>query len=99
MNSNLVLTAKLHAKPERRTELFDLLQSFAIKARAESGRVEYRRDAGAEDRDLLFLYEVWATGADFDRRLQAPTTPPWPGPQEAVEVEGRWPERAEPRAP
>jgi hypothetical protein len=29
----LVLTALLHAKPERRSELVDQLQSFAIKAR------------------------------------------------------------------
>lgn len=76
MDEMLVLTAVFHPKTERRRELADLLQSFSIKARAEPGCVEYRVHTGDGD-DELFLYEVWATRADFERHLQEPYMQTW----------------------
>ncbi|MBV9390412.1 MAG: antibiotic biosynthesis monooxygenase [Verrucomicrobia bacterium] len=69
MTPTCTLTATLHAKPEKRGELQDLLQSFVTKSRSEPGCIEYHFHVSEYDPNVFFFYENWRTRADLDTHL------------------------------
>ena len=73
------LTATLHARPEKRDELIKLLASFVEPSRGEPGCVEYHFHVSAEDPNVFYFYENWATRADLDRHLELPYQKEWFG--------------------
>jgi quinol monooxygenase YgiN len=63
------LTATLHAKPEKRTALLELLSSFVGKSRSERGCVDYHFHVSLDDPNTFYFYENWAERSDFDRHI------------------------------
>lgn len=71
------LTATLHARPEKRDELLELLQSFVEPSRSEPGCIDYHLHVSSDDPNVLVFYENWVTRADLDRHLELPYQKKW----------------------
>jgi quinol monooxygenase YgiN len=69
MQPKFNLTAVLHAKPEKRAALLELLSSFVGKSRAEEGCIDYHFHVSLDDPNMFYFYENWAERADFDRHI------------------------------
>ncbi len=77
MTPRCTLTATLHARPEKRAELVELLRSFVAKSRAEPGCIDYHFHVSTDDPNVFFFYENWTTRADLDRHLDLPYQKAW----------------------
>ncbi|UFS58815.1 putative quinol monooxygenase [Subtercola endophyticus] len=71
------LTATLQAKPERREELRDLLESFVPKSRSEDGCIEYVLQVSDEDENTFMFYENWVSKDHLDRHMALPYQLEW----------------------
>jgi quinol monooxygenase YgiN len=72
MKPACTLIAFLHAKPEKRDELLDILKSFVEPSRSESACVDYHLHVSDDDRNLFIFYENWRTRKELDEHLQTP---------------------------
>ncbi len=52
------LTATLNARPEKRAELIELLESFVGPSRSEPGCVDYHFHVSADDPNVFYFYEI-----------------------------------------
>jgi len=69
MTPTCTLTATLHAKPEKRAELLELLQSFVAKSRSEPGCIDYHFHVSEYDPNVFYFYENWTSREELDRHL------------------------------
>jgi quinol monooxygenase YgiN len=72
MTPTCTLTATLHAKPEKRAELLELLQSFVAKSRSEPGCIDYHFHVSEYDPNVFYFYENWTSREELDRHLALP---------------------------
>jgi quinol monooxygenase YgiN len=72
MKPECTLIAHLHAKPERRAELLEILQGFVKPTRGEAGCVDYHLHASVDDPNFFIFYENWRTRRDLDEHLGLP---------------------------
>ena len=79
MTPRCTLTATLNTRPEKREELVKLLASFVKRSRAEAGCVEYHFHVSADDPNVFYFYENWATRDDLERHLKLPYQQEWFG--------------------
>ena len=56
MKPGCTLTATLHARPEKRAELLELLSSFVDRSRSEAGCIDYHFHVSDDDPNLFFFY-------------------------------------------
>ena len=77
MTPTCTLTATLHAKPEKRAELMELLSSFVARSRAEPGCVDYHFHVSEEDPNVFYFYENWQNRQDLDTHLELPYQKSW----------------------
>jgi quinol monooxygenase YgiN len=66
------LVATLVAKPEKRSELLDILLSQVAPSRAEAGCVNYDFHCDKEDPNVFVFYENWVNREALDRHLKEP---------------------------
>jgi len=66
------LIAYLHAKPEKRAELLEILHGFVKPTREEAGCVDYHLHVSDDDPNLFVFYETWRTRKDLDEHLRMP---------------------------
>ncbi|WP_040691324.1 putative quinol monooxygenase [Nocardia vinacea] len=59
-------------KPDRVSELKELLLSFVAPTREEDGALEYHFHEDVDDRSTFVFYEVWRSKEDLDRHLELP---------------------------
>jgi quinol monooxygenase YgiN len=76
-NLMCTLTATLHGRPEKRTELVELLTTFLVKSRSEEGCVEYQLQASHNDPDTFVFYENWVSKDHLDRHMALPYQTEW----------------------
>jgi quinol monooxygenase YgiN len=79
MKPRCTLTATLNARPEKRSELMKLLESFVDRSRAEPGCIDYHFHVSTENPDVFYFYENWRERADLDRHLELPYQREWFG--------------------
>jgi quinol monooxygenase YgiN len=72
MKPGCTLIAYLHAKPKKRDELLQVLQSFFKPSRAEPACVDYHLHVSNDDPNLFVFYENWRTREELDQHLQTP---------------------------
>ena len=77
MTPTCTLTATLYAKPEKRAELLELLQSFVAKSRSEPGCIDYHFHVSEYDPNMFYFYENWTSREDLDRHLALPYQKSW----------------------
>jgi len=68
----LSLVAYLHAKPQKRQALEEVLRSFVEPTRREPGCVDYHFHRSADDPNVFMFYENWRSREDFVRHLAMP---------------------------
>jgi Antibiotic biosynthesis monooxygenase len=66
MKPGCTLIAYLHAKPKKRDELLQVLQSFIKPSRAEPVCVDYHLHVSNDDPNLFVFYESWRTREELD---------------------------------
>jgi quinol monooxygenase YgiN len=64
------LIAYLHAKPEKRDELLEILRGFVRPTRQERGCVDYHLHVSDSDPNLFVFYENWRTRKDLKEHQQ-----------------------------
>jgi quinol monooxygenase YgiN len=77
MTPTCTLTATLQARPEKRAELLELLQSFIEPSRAEPGCIDYHFHVSDEDPNVFYFYENWTSRADLNVHLELPYQKKW----------------------
>ena len=75
--------AYLHAKPEKRDELLELLHSFVDRSRSEPGCVDYHLHVSNRDPNVFIFYENWQTAEALKEH------------QRGAAVASFWPKRLE----
>jgi quinol monooxygenase YgiN len=66
------LVATLVAKPEKRSELLDILLGQVAPSRAEAGCLNYDLHCDKEDPNVFVFYENWVNREALDRHLEEP---------------------------
>jgi quinol monooxygenase YgiN len=79
MRPRCTLTATLHARPEKRDELVELLESFVPRSRAEPGCIDYHFHVDDEDSNVFLFYENWTDRAALNVHLNLPYQKEWFG--------------------
>ena len=65
--SQITLLATLKAKPEYTSEVIAFFNTHLIQpSRAEAGNIQYDLHQGKEDRNILVVYETWASQQAID---------------------------------
>jgi len=77
MKPGCTLTATLHARPEKRAELVDLLSSFVDRSRSEAGCIDYHFHVSEEDPNVFYFYENWRARQDLNVHLELPYQKAW----------------------
>jgi len=70
MRPERTLIAFLYAKPDKRDELFKILQSFVKPTRDEPGCVDYHLHVSNDDPNLFIFYENWRTRKELKEHQQ-----------------------------
>lgn len=72
MTAPVAVTVFAHARPEKTSELRELLLGLARRARDEEGCLEYHVHQDRADADLFVFYEVWRSEQDMNTHLGQP---------------------------
>lgn len=72
MKAGCTLVAYLHAKPEKRAELLEVMHAFVAPTRSENGCIDYHLHVSDDDPNRFVFYENWASRAALDEHLKTP---------------------------
>ncbi|MBB3313440.1 quinol monooxygenase YgiN [Rhizobium sp. BK196] len=65
------LVARLKAKPEQRSALFDALKAIVPDVRKEDGCMLYDLNVDRDDPDVAVMLEIWRDASALDAHAQA----------------------------
>ncbi|SAK95541.1 antibiotic biosynthesis monooxygenase [Caballeronia catudaia] len=68
----LTLIAYLHAKPEKREALEQILRSLVEPTRLEPDCIDYHFHRSVDDPNLFMFYENWRSRESLDQHLAMP---------------------------
>lgn len=71
MKPERTLIAFLHAKPEKRDELLEILLGFIKRTRGEAGCVDYHLHVSDSDPNQFVFYENWRTRGELKLHQQS----------------------------
>jgi quinol monooxygenase YgiN len=72
VNKTCTVVAYFFAKPERRTELEEILRGFVEKTRQEPGCINYDLHQSDDDPNVFLFYENWQSRKHWDEHNQQP---------------------------
>ncbi|MEN3746644.1 putative quinol monooxygenase [Sphingomonas sp. HF-S3] len=70
--SELIVFARLKARPGRAEALEIALRALVAPTRAETGSLDYMLHREVDSPDTWLLYERWASRSDFDAHFEQP---------------------------
>jgi quinol monooxygenase YgiN len=76
MKPGCTIIGNVHARPEKRAELLELLRTFIAPTRQEAGCIEYQFHVSAEDPNAFMFYENWTSREALAQHLEMPYLQP-----------------------
>jgi len=72
VNSNVMVVARVKAKPGQEAKVKQECLALVAPSRAEKGCVNYNLYRATDDPTLFIFYENWESREDIERHLQMP---------------------------
>lgn len=66
----IFVTLKMNVRPERRSDLLEIMRGMLEPVRVERGCLSYRLYEDVEDRNTFSLVEEWNTQNDLERHIR-----------------------------